>query len=134
MLARRVSWTKHRNGPSVHRRSFTPEFKAEAVRLCQIGDRTTSRIAIDLMVSTLNPGPFEVRVIWDTGASKTIGGMHEEEAFFRRADHVRLGVGIDRRDDCGDMSEAGGLATNVLSMEEKVWRDGTHGDPQTQAP
>ncbi len=51
------------------------------------------------VVPTLNPGPFEVRVIWDTGASKTIGGMHEEEAFFGGADHVRLGAGIDWRDD-----------------------------------
>ena len=47
------------------------------------------------LVSTLNPGPFEVRVIWDTGASKTIGGMYEEEAIFRGANHVRIGAGID---------------------------------------
>ena len=33
------------------RRSFTPEFKAEAVRLCQIGDRTISRIASDFKVA-----------------------------------------------------------------------------------
>jgi transposase-like protein len=31
------------------RRSFTPEFKVEAVRLCQLGDRTIRRIASDLM-------------------------------------------------------------------------------------
>lgn len=30
------------------RRSFTPEFKAEAVRLCQIGDRTIAQVAVDL--------------------------------------------------------------------------------------
>ena len=35
------------------------------------------------LVPTLNLVPFEVRVIWDTSASKTIGGMHEEEAIFR---------------------------------------------------
>ena len=45
MLARRVShhyWHggKHRIGPSAQCRSFTPELKTEAVRLCQIGDRT----------------------------------------------------------------------------------------------
>lgn len=27
------------------RRSFTPEFKAEAVRLCKVGDRTIGQIA-----------------------------------------------------------------------------------------
>jgi transposase-like protein len=30
------------------RRAFTPEFKAEAVRLCQVGDRTVSQVAKDL--------------------------------------------------------------------------------------
>ena len=50
MLTRRVSWTKHRNGPSAHVVASLPEFKAEAVRLCQIGDRTISRIASDLNI------------------------------------------------------------------------------------
>ena len=90
------------------------------------------------LVPTLNLGPFEVRVIWDTGASKTIGGMHEEEAIFRGANHVRIGAGIDRRDDRGELSKAGGVAANFLSLEEisleeKVWRDGIDGDTQTQA-
>lgn len=30
------------------RRSFTPEFKAEAVRLCRVGDRTIRQVAEDL--------------------------------------------------------------------------------------
>jgi transposase-like protein len=30
------------------RRSFTPEFKAEAVRLCRVGDRSVPQIAKDL--------------------------------------------------------------------------------------
>ena len=30
------------------RRSFTKEFKAEAVRLCQVGDRTVRQVALDL--------------------------------------------------------------------------------------
>ena len=30
------------------RRSFTPEFKAEAVRLCKVGDRTVRQVAKDL--------------------------------------------------------------------------------------
>lgn len=30
------------------RRSFTPEFKAEAVRLCKVGDRTIRQVAADL--------------------------------------------------------------------------------------
>ena len=30
------------------RRAFTPEFKAEAVRLCQVGDRSVGQVAEDL--------------------------------------------------------------------------------------
>ena len=30
------------------RRKFTPEFKAEAVRLCKVGDRSIGQIAKDL--------------------------------------------------------------------------------------
>jgi transposase-like protein len=30
------------------RRSFTPEFKAEAVRLCRVGDRSITEVANDL--------------------------------------------------------------------------------------
>ena len=30
------------------RRAFTPEFKAEAVRLCRLGDRTVAQVAKDL--------------------------------------------------------------------------------------
>ena len=30
------------------RRSFTPEFKAEAVRLCKVGDRSIGQVAKDL--------------------------------------------------------------------------------------
>ena len=30
------------------RRSFTPEFKAEAVRLCKVGDRSVRQVAKDL--------------------------------------------------------------------------------------
>ena len=52
------------------------------------------------LVPTLNPSSIKVRVIWDTIASQTIGGRHEEEAIFRRENHVRIGAGIDRQDDC----------------------------------
>lgn len=30
------------------RRAFTPEFKAEAVRLCKVGDRSIKQVATDL--------------------------------------------------------------------------------------
>ena len=65
-----------------------------------------SSVDILVLVPTLNPGPFDVRVTWDTGTSKAIRGKHEEEAFFRGANQVRIGAGIDRRDDRGDLSAA----------------------------
>ena len=34
------------------RRYFSPEFKAEAVRLCRVGDRTISKVARDLDLTT----------------------------------------------------------------------------------
>jgi transposase-like protein len=37
-----------RNKKRRARRAFTPEFKAEAVRLCKVGDRTTRDVAKDL--------------------------------------------------------------------------------------
>ena len=35
------------------RRAFTPEFKAEAVRLCKVGDRTVRQVAKDLTETAL---------------------------------------------------------------------------------
>jgi len=37
-----------RKKPRRARRNFTPEFKAEAVRLCKVGDRTVTQVAVDL--------------------------------------------------------------------------------------
>jgi transposase-like protein len=37
-----------RKKPRRDRRHFTPEFKAEAVRLCKVGDRSVNQVAIDL--------------------------------------------------------------------------------------
>jgi transposase-like protein len=34
------------------RRYFSPEFKAEAVRLCRVGDRTVAKVARDLDLTT----------------------------------------------------------------------------------
>jgi transposase-like protein len=34
-----------RKKPRSERRHFTPEFKAEAVRLCKVGDRSVNQVA-----------------------------------------------------------------------------------------
>ena len=39
--------SKHRK-KARQRRTFTPQFKAEAVRLCRVGDRSVAQVAVDL--------------------------------------------------------------------------------------
>jgi hypothetical protein len=51
----------------------------------------------------LIPEPSWLRVIWDTPASKQLGGSREEEAFHGRADRLRPGAVVDGPDDRGDL-------------------------------
>ena len=44
----RREWTMEKKKQRRKRRAFTPEFKAEAVRLCRVGDRTIAQVAGDL--------------------------------------------------------------------------------------
>jgi transposase len=44
----RREWTMDKKKQRRKRRAFTPEFKAEAVRLCKVGDRTVTQVAVDL--------------------------------------------------------------------------------------
>ena len=92
MLARRVSWTKHRNGPSAHVVPSLPEFKAEAVRLCQIGDRTISCIASDLNIGE-NALREWVRLAKIDAGDGPAGALttEEREEFMRlRREHKRV--------------------------------------------
>lgn len=43
----RREWTMESKKQKRKRRKFTPEFKAEAVRLCLVGDRTIGQVAED---------------------------------------------------------------------------------------
>jgi len=84
------------------------------------------------LVATLNLCPFKVRVIWDTGISKVIRGKHGEEAIFRRANHLRIGAGIDWGDDRRDLSQTCGVETDFILLREKNWSYGTDGNSHTQ--
>jgi transposase len=44
----RREWTMDKQKKRRKRRAFTPEFKAEAVRLCKVGDRSVTQVAADL--------------------------------------------------------------------------------------
>lgn len=49
------------------RRAFTPEFKAEAVRLCKVGDRTVTQVAADLDLTETALREWVKRADIDTG-------------------------------------------------------------------
>jgi transposase-like protein len=49
------------------RRAFTPEFKAEAVRLCKVGDRTVRDVAKDLDLTETALRDWVKRADIDTG-------------------------------------------------------------------
>ena len=49
------------------RRSFTPEFKAEAVRLCKVGDRTIRQVAQDLDLTETALRAWVARAETDAG-------------------------------------------------------------------
>ena len=51
------------------RRIFTPEFKAEAVRLCKVGDRTTRQVARDLDLTETALRDWVKRADVDVGKS-----------------------------------------------------------------
>jgi transposase len=57
----------NRKKPRRARRAFTPEFKAEAARLCKVGDRTTTQVAHDLDLTETALREWLKRAEIDTG-------------------------------------------------------------------
>ena len=74
------------------RRSFTPEFKAEAVRLCQIGDRTISRIASDLNIgeNALREWVQRAKIDAEPGGTGALTSDEREEFMRLRREHKRM--------------------------------------------
>jgi transposase len=60
------------------RRSFTAEFKAEAVRLCKVGDRTIGQVARDLELTDTALREWVKRVDVDAGKGPP-GALTTEE-------------------------------------------------------
>lgn len=63
------------------RRSFTPEFKAEAVRLCNVGDRTIRQVAedLDLAERALPPWVKRAEVYAGEAAGDALGTDERNE-------------------------------------------------------
>lgn len=76
------------------RRYFSPEFKAEAVRLCRVGDRTISKVARDLDLTTsalrdwVRQADFEERA--PTPATTTSGESNELTELRKRVRQLEM--------------------------------------------
>ncbi len=60
------------------RRAFTPEFKAETVRLCKVGDRTIRQVATDLDLTETALRGWVRRADVDAGSGAS-GALATEE-------------------------------------------------------
>lgn len=74
------------------RRAFTPEFKAEAVRLCRVGDRTIAQIAgdLDLTETALREWVKRSDIDAGKGPPEALTTAEREELAKLRRDNKRL--------------------------------------------
>lgn len=74
------------------KRIFTPEFKADAVRLCQAGDRTITQVAkdLDLTESALRAWIARARVETASQTDGTLTSAEREELQKLRRENKRL--------------------------------------------
>lgn len=74
------------------KRKFTPEFKAEAVRLTRVGDRPIGRVALDLDLTETNLRDWVKRADADVGKGppETLTSAEREELTRLRRENKRL--------------------------------------------
>lgn len=74
------------------RRAFTPEFKAEAVRLCKVGDRTIGQVAKDLDLTETSLREWVQRADVDAGkgSPEALTSVEREELTRLRRENKRL--------------------------------------------
>jgi transposase len=74
------------------RRAFTPEFKAEAVRLCRVGDRSVAQVADDLDLTETALREWVKRADIDAGEGPpdALNTAEREELARLRRDNKRL--------------------------------------------
>ncbi len=74
------------------RRSFSPEFKAEAVRLCRVGDRTIKQVATDLDLTETALRDWVKRADTDAGQGPpgALTSAEREELTRLRRENKRL--------------------------------------------
>jgi transposase-like protein len=74
------------------RRAFTPEFKAEAVRLCKVGDRTITQVAgdLDLTETALREWVKRADIDAGKGPPEALTTAEREEMARLRQENKRL--------------------------------------------
>ncbi len=74
------------------RRAFTPEFKAEVVRLCRVGDRSVAQVADDLDLTETALREWVKRADIDAGEGPpdALNTAEREELARLRRDNKRL--------------------------------------------
>ena len=74
------------------RRSFTKEFKAEAVRLCKVGDRSIGKVAkdLDLTETALRAWVKQAEVDAGHGPPEALTTVEREELVRLRRENKRL--------------------------------------------
>jgi|SRR5689334_20206583 transposase len=88
----RREWTMEKKKQRRKRRAFTPEFKAEAVRLCRVGDRTIAQIAgdLDLTETALREWVKRADIDAGKGPPEALTTAEREELAKLRRDNKRL--------------------------------------------
>ncbi len=79
------------------RRVFTPEFRAEAVRLCKVGDRTITQVAkdLDLTENSLREWVKRADINAGKGPPDALTTAEREELARLRREVKRLGMERD---------------------------------------
>jgi transposase len=79
-----------------HRRSFTPEFKAEIVELCQRGDRTVRQVSQDFDLTETAVREWVKQADLDTGARNDgLTSSERDELSQLRRENRRLREDVD---------------------------------------
>jgi transposase-like protein len=88
----RREWTMERKKQRRKRRAFTPEFKAEAVRLCRVGDRSVRQVAddLDLTETALRAWVKRADIDAGNGPPGALTTAEREELARLRRDNKRL--------------------------------------------
>jgi transposase len=88
----RLEWTMDKKKKRRKRRAFTPEFKAEAVRLCAVGDRSIAQVAddLDLTESALRGWVQRAEIDAGNGPPDALNTAEREELARLRRDNKRL--------------------------------------------